>query len=406
MALSHNCSGVTNQYVANGVQRDFEITFEYENTDFVKVAFWNETEGAWEDVPGAQWTFLNATTIRFNEAPAFGTKILIYRSTDLSPLPAEFYPGTAIKAQDLNDNFFVLQSAIEEAKCAITLSEQALGDSVWSKGEETITQIEQQTGLALTKIDENHIFSAAGIAARHDSYVQDETPDPLIYEQNGKIWNDTDDLQNFFWDAEARTWVSFTQSGPPGPQGDFGPPGKVIISDEPPTEYPAVGDNAARPLESGDIWWDSNETLLFVYYVDDTGPQWVSVSKAGPQGPPGPSGSANNYRGIWTDPIGTPSGAIVGDTWIWNGGDGVTLDSENWGESDGETINNGDFLVYGNNGFDIIASTSNGVAGVVAGNGIAVDATDPNLPIVSTDFNIEKGGNGMPYDISLLTALP
>ena len=76
------------------------------------------------------------------------------------------------------------------------------------------------TGLAEDKLDENHIFSAAGIAARSDAYVQDEVPPTLVYEQQGKIWNDTDDLQNFFWDKDAGAWVSFTQSGPPGPTGD------------------------------------------------------------------------------------------------------------------------------------------------------------------------------------------
>ena len=47
MALCHNCSEVTNQYVGNGVQRDFEITFEYEKTENVEVAFYDEVEGAW-----------------------------------------------------------------------------------------------------------------------------------------------------------------------------------------------------------------------------------------------------------------------------------------------------------------------------------------------------------------------
>ena len=406
MALCHNCSEVTNQYVGNGVQRDFEITFEYEKTENVEVAFYDEVEGAWYNVPSDQWFFLNATTIRFNEPPAAGQKILIYRCTDLTPLPAEFYPGTAIKAQDLNDNFFVLQSAIEEARCAIQRAEDSIDDKYWSKGPDTITKEEQQTGVAETQIDENHIFSAGGAAARHDSYVQDEIPDPVPYEQQGKIWNDTDDLQNFFWDKDAQAWVSFTQSGPPGPQGNYGPPGKLIIGDSPPTEYPAVGDNAARPLESGDMWWDSNHTLLFVYYVDNTGPQWVSVSKAGPVGPVGPPGNNTRYRGIWTDPIGIPPNANSGDVWLWNGGDGVTLDNVQWGDANQEVVNNGDQIIYSSNSFDVIPAIPNGVADIQAGNGIAVDSTDPNSPIVSTTFFIEKGGNGMPYDVSLLSPLP
>ena len=68
----------------------------------------------------------DATTIRFNEPPAANKKFLFYRCTDLIDGFAEFYPGTAIKAQDLNDNFFVLQSGIEEARCAVQRAEDAI----------------------------------------------------------------------------------------------------------------------------------------------------------------------------------------------------------------------------------------------------------------------------------------
>ena len=78
----------------------------------------------------------------------------------------------------------------------------------------------------------------------------------------------------------------------------FGPPGKVIISDSPPTEYPAVGSNQARPLEAGDLWFDSYNVLMYVYYVDDYGPaQWVSTTKTGPQGPQGEQGEEDGEDG-------------------------------------------------------------------------------------------------------------
>ena len=64
---------------------------------------------------------------------SYGQKFIIYRCTDLTPLPAEFYPGTAIKAQDLNDNFFVLKNAIEEARCAIDSNDEKVRRKYWNK---------------------------------------------------------------------------------------------------------------------------------------------------------------------------------------------------------------------------------------------------------------------------------
>ena len=88
-----------------------------------------------------------------------------------------------------------------------------------------------------------------------------------------------------------QVWVSFTKSGPIGIQGPYGPPGKVIVSDNPPMQYPAVGEDEARDLEEGDLWFDSYHVLLYVYYLDEHGPgQWVAVSKTGPKGDSGDQG--------------------------------------------------------------------------------------------------------------------
>ena len=302
MALCHNCDDARDQYTGNGVQKEYAITFEYYNQDDVAVAFWNAETLVWEPVSDDDWVFQHETLIRFNDAPAYDQKFIIYRCTDLEPLPAEFYPGTPIKAQDLNDNFFVLQSAIQEARCAINRNDEKSEERYWDKVDDTITKEQQINGEADALLDEEHIFDAEAITARHDSYIQADKPAELPYEQPGKIWYDTDDLRGRFWDPNVGAWISYGNSGPAGPPGPFGPPGKVIISDSPPTEYPAVDNQQARPLESGDQWFDSYRVLLYVYYVDAVGPgQWVSVTKTGPQGPEGPAGPPGGIGEAPTD---------------------------------------------------------------------------------------------------------
>ena len=148
MALCHNCSDARNEYVGNGVQKEYKITFEYFDKNYVAVAFWNEDLLVWEPIPNTEWVFQHDTLIRFNDAPANGQKFIIQRCTDLEPLPAEFYPGTSIKAQDLNDNFFVLKSAIEEARCAIQRQSEKSEEKYWDKVDDIITEEEQTNGSA------------------------------------------------------------------------------------------------------------------------------------------------------------------------------------------------------------------------------------------------------------------
>ena len=66
--------------------------------------------------------------------------------------------------------------------------------------------------------------------------------------------------------------------GPPGPTGGDGPPGppgpatgaNVTTSDTPPTSP-----------NDGDLWWDSEEGVLNVYYEDANSSQWVNASGRG-----------------------------------------------------------------------------------------------------------------------------
>ena len=79
----------------------YNFTFPYNKKSEIKASI-NATVTT-------DFTLPTATSIQFNTATAStlaaGDKIKIYRDTDLSSLTATFYAGSAIKSEDLNDNF-------------------------------------------------------------------------------------------------------------------------------------------------------------------------------------------------------------------------------------------------------------------------------------------------------------
>ncbi len=110
-----------NTYTGNGSTTNFSITFEYLKQADVKASLNGTATTA--------FTFANATTLSFNSAPANGVAIRIFRDTDVDALKATFFPGSAIKAEDLNDNFtqnnFATQEAVFDVATANTTANTA-----------------------------------------------------------------------------------------------------------------------------------------------------------------------------------------------------------------------------------------------------------------------------------------
>ena len=87
-----------NQYTGNGNTVLFSFTFPYLAATDVKVKINGVTQATTE------YSLANATTIQMNSAPANGATVLVFRDTDNDNKQATFYPGSAIKAEDLNNN--------------------------------------------------------------------------------------------------------------------------------------------------------------------------------------------------------------------------------------------------------------------------------------------------------------
>ena len=92
-------SAVTsNEYTQqNTTTRAYSFTFSYLKTSDIKASL--------DGVATTAFTLPNATTLQFNTVPTQGAKIRIFRETGIDDLTATFYAGSAIKSEDLNDNF-------------------------------------------------------------------------------------------------------------------------------------------------------------------------------------------------------------------------------------------------------------------------------------------------------------
>ena len=89
---------VTEQsYIGNGSTTNYSFTFPYLKSTDIQVQI--------DAAVTTAWSLANATTVQFNTAPANGAAIKILRDTNVDNLTATFYAGSAIKSEDLNDNY-------------------------------------------------------------------------------------------------------------------------------------------------------------------------------------------------------------------------------------------------------------------------------------------------------------
>ena len=112
----------SNTYTGNGTNKLFSVTFPYLETSDIDVYL----NGVLQTIT-TQYFFANATTVEFVTAPPNGAAVLLDRSTDDTTLQATFFPGSSIKAADLNFNFDqVLYLSQETANIAANQSTAGL----------------------------------------------------------------------------------------------------------------------------------------------------------------------------------------------------------------------------------------------------------------------------------------
>ena len=148
---------IENLYTGNGSTTDYSFTFPYLDTTDIKASLGGVVTTA--------YSLLNATTVRFNSAPGNSVAIRIYRETAYTNPKATFYPGSAIRAGDLNDNTLQNLYVTQESNDKV--------DQAWLKGDPTVISTEawytsDDAKIASTKAIENRIAAQIDTAIEGD----------------------------------------------------------------------------------------------------------------------------------------------------------------------------------------------------------------------------------------------
>ena len=388
--MSNSCDTVQSIRTGDGVTTQFSFTFTYDKESEVNVSLWDTTIEYYVPLADDQWSFVNATTIQFITAPpalvdpegSSIANIKIWRQTDVDSLIASFYPGSAIRAQDLNSNFEQLRNAIQEGRCSIPDGVIVLLGDYWNRTADTIRSTipweSSDDKIATTAAIDKQIADSSGIP---------EAPiDGLEYARKDAAWSEV-------------------------------------------TGFPEAPNDGAQYGRQSDSWTEITPSIPEapsdnrIYGRRNQG--WTEVTGGGGSG-------GLNYRGTIDLTLAAPS-AKDGDFFV-NIAVG-TVDAS-WTGIGGDTVVGAERVAYDGSIWEMLPNPpSSGVELITAGNNISVNSTNPNNPVISVTPNsfletVQAGNNisvdntdptspvinataapiapktYLPYDISTLDPLP
>ena len=142
--------------VGDGNLNSFPFTFPYLKTKDIKVELFHSTGGR-KELDSTKFSMANATTISLSAidsatdwqmasgAPKTGVTGNIYRETSSDQLLATFYPGSAIRSEDLNNNYtqnlYATKESSEDATDALDNS-RVLVNGVYKSAIDRATEAE------------------------------------------------------------------------------------------------------------------------------------------------------------------------------------------------------------------------------------------------------------------------
>jgi hypothetical protein len=170
------CANVSIKYKGNGTQQVYSFPFTYLSWSDVTAFLYDETNKIWVNQQN-RFVQDTATTLQFLTAPPASSidNILIARSTDLESMIATYYPGSSIRAQDLNNDFDQLRFAIQESKCELETFKEDLSTEFVER-KDVFDRADQEAGKWAGSGDQEYLATTGAIAAREDTIVGDNLP--------------------------------------------------------------------------------------------------------------------------------------------------------------------------------------------------------------------------------------
>ena len=288
--MANECESVQIKYTGDGTTVLYTFPFTYLSYQDIVVFLYNEGTETWENQQD-KFIFANATTVEFLTPPPAPTdpeikNIWITRNTNIEQMLVTFYPGSSIRAQDLNDDFDQIRLKQEEIGCQFKTFEEEIKDDVVLK-EELFDRPDQESGKWSSTGDQEYVATSGAIAARHDAYVQDTVPAKPAYEQPGKGWHNTGKMWDSHWDPSADKWVAYVNTGPRGVQGPQGIQGPVGPPGEGVQVIGSVPNFSDLPTDLGvddlQFWYVETENILYFW----NGSRWDNAGAPGGTGPQG-----------------------------------------------------------------------------------------------------------------------
>ena len=178
-------------YNGDGQDLTFTIPFEYLEESDVKVSV-----GGVLKTQDTDYTFSTLTEITFTVAPPVGTdNVRIFRDTDIESLRNEFFAGSAIRAQDLNDDFLQTLYTVQEIEDQFVTKTNGEFDTDIDLNSNRITNVadpvDQQDAVTKQYLEDNYFDDGTETITSAETWVSNDGSIATTAAIEARFFNDT-----------------------------------------------------------------------------------------------------------------------------------------------------------------------------------------------------------------------